>query len=134
MKKLITTLFTIISFAFFVNAQSASTFINEVNYLASNPSQGIEIAGQAGQDLAGWSIVFYAVNGTVDYVEYLNSGLIPNQQNGYGSIWYDVDQGSNAGGIALVKPNGEVVQFLSYGTLGFLNTIIQQSHQYLVPI
>lgn len=125
MKKLIITLFSIFSVGLFVIAQSASTFINEVNYLASNPQQGIEIAGQAGQDLEGWSVVMYTVNGTVDYVEYLNNGLIPNQQNGYGAIWYDVEQGSNSGGIALVNPNGAVVQFISYGTLGFLNTIIQ---------
>lgn len=125
MKKLTITLIAILSFGCFALAQSASTFINEVNYLASNPTQGLEIVGQAGQDMEGWSIVIYAVNGTVDYIEYLNNGIIPNQQNGYGSIWYDVEQGSNGGGVALVEPNGDVVQFLSYGTLGFLNTILQ---------
>ena len=125
MKKFTITLTTIISFVFALNAQSASTFINEINYLASNPTQGIEIVGQAGQDLAGWSIVMHAVDGAVEYVEYLSGGLIPSQQNGYGSIWYDVEQGTNGGGIALVNPNGAVVQFLSYGTTGFANIIIQ---------
>lgn len=124
MKKFTTTLITFISLIFTINAQSASTFINEINYLGSNPTQGIEVAGQAGQDLTGWSIASYAADGTVDYIEYLSGGVIPNQQNGYGSIWYDVEQGSNAGGVALVNPNGGVVQFLSYGTIGFVGTII----------
>lgn len=106
-------------------AQSLSTFINEVNYLASNPGErGVEIAGEAGQNLSGWSIVVYALDGTVDFITYLSAGIIPDQQNGYGTIWYDVEQSGNGGGLALVNAGGNVVQFISYGTINYANVII----------
>ena len=109
----------------FANAQSLSTFINEINYMASNPTEaGLEIAGEAGSDLAGWSLVGYALDGTIEYIDYISAGVIPNQQNGHGTFWYDVEQNSNGGGIALVNSGGNVVQFLSYGTVNFANVII----------
>lgn len=91
-----------------------SVFINEINYLISNPDQGIEVAGPAGQDLAGWQIVIYGITGLVTTSRALN-GVIPNQQNGYGAIWYDVEQGFVGNGAALINPSNEVVQFISYG-------------------
>lgn len=103
--------------------KSQSTFINEINYLASNPDQGIEVAGQAGQDLAGWELVVYGISGTVTATKSL-SGVIPNQQNGYGAIWYDVDQGAGGNGVALVNPSNNVVQFLSYGVDLLSNDLI----------
>ncbi len=107
------------------NSQSLSTFINEINYLASNPTEaGLEIAGEAGTDLAGWTVVGYALDGTVEFVEYIEAGLIPNQQNGYGTFWYDVEQTGNGGGLALVNAGGNVVQFISYGTINFSNVVI----------
>ncbi len=106
-------------------AQSISTFINEVYYIANNPAEkGVEIAGQAGTNLVGYEIVVYALDGTVAYTEYISAGIIPNKQNGYGTIWYEVDQTGNGGGLALVSPNGAVVQFISYGTINFANVII----------
>lgn len=109
----------------FLSAQSAASFINEVNYLASNPTgRGMEIAGTAGTSLNGWSAVIYNLNGTVRSVEDLSNQVIPNQQNGYGTIWYDVDQMSNGGGIALINPTGIVEQFLSYGGTPFVNYVV----------
>ncbi len=109
-----------------LNVFGQAAYINEVNYLISNPTErGMEIAGQAGQDLEGWSLVFYTASGTVDYVEYLSDAIIPSQQNGYGTIWFDVEQSGGNSGVALVNINEEAVQFLSYGALGFLqNTLI----------
>ncbi len=109
----LTTFSVLASFSLF---SQAGKFINEVNYLASNPSnRGFEIAGDAGSSLDGWEAVLYNANGTVNQTEDLGSSTIPNQQNGYGAIWYDVDQMGNGGGLALVNPNGVVEQFLSYG-------------------
>lgn len=98
-----------------------TTFINEINYLASNPSsRGIEIAGESGTNMAGWSAVFYKPDGTVESSRSMNSGQVPNQQNGHGTIWYEVEQlnsgQTNRGGAALVRPDGSVEQFSSYGT------------------
>lgn len=100
-----------------------STFINEVNYLASNPTgTGLEIAGKAGENLNGWSLVFYDLDGSVASVEDMEYRLIPSQQNGYGTVWYEVDQMSGNQGVALTNPTGVVEQFLAFG-LGALTGI-----------
>ncbi len=107
-----------------LNGQSVASFINEVNYLASNPThRGVEIAGQAGSSLDGWSAVVYNLNGTVNTVNDLGNHVIPSQQNGYGTIWYDVEQTGSGGGIALVNPNGGVEQFVSYGAAGVITAV-----------
>ena len=100
-----------------------SVFINEVNYLISNPDQGIEVAGPAGQDLAGWEIVMYGIDGTVSTTKAL-SGVIPNQDNGYGAIWYDVEQGFVGNGAVLVDPSNSIIQFVSYGLDGLSNDLV----------
>ncbi|MCI5082088.1 MAG: T9SS type A sorting domain-containing protein [Saprospiraceae bacterium] len=102
-------------------AQSVSTFINEISYLADDPvNRGLEIVGLAGEDMGGHQIAVYAADGTLEYIEYISDGVIPNKQNGYGAIWYEIDQTGDGGGVAFIRPNGEVVQFLAYGTTDFL--------------
>ncbi len=103
----------------FVSTTTAqNVFINEVNYLAEE--SGVEIAGEAGEDLDGWSMVFYDKQGRVKHTENASSSSIPNQENGYGSIWFDVEQSRQGNGVALVKPGGEVSSFSSYGNTGLL--------------
>lgn len=99
-------------FATTLNGQSV--FINEINWVGSNLTDGVEVAGPAGQDLAGWQIVIYNFLGLVSETKALN-GVIPDQDNGYGAIWYDVEQGFVGNGVALINPSNDVVQFLSYG-------------------
>jgi Secretion system C-terminal sorting domain len=126
MQKRITFSFCFFLAVFFntVSAQSVAAFINEVNYLASNPSQrGLEVAGQAGTSLNGWSAVIYNLNGTVNTVNDLGNQVIPSQQNGYGTIWVDVAQTGNGGGLALVNPDGGVAQFVSYGAAGVITAV-----------
>lgn len=101
-----------------------STFINEINYLASNPQDRfIEILGNAGQSLLGWSLVYYHVDGTVKSVENL-SGVIPLMSNDQGIVIYDVDQGTGNEGVALVNSSGEVVQFVSFGASGVESVVV----------
>lgn len=103
-----------------LNAQNFAAFINEINYIASDPTtRGLEIAGEANTSLENWSLIHYSVAGTISYVEYL-SGILPDQQSGYGFGWYEIDQSSNGGGIALVNSSGALVQFISYGTASYL--------------
>ncbi|HEX4744142.1 MAG TPA: ExeM/NucH family extracellular endonuclease [Candidatus Limnocylindria bacterium] len=98
---------------------ATSVFINEFHYDNTGTDAGefIEIAGPAGTDLTGWSIVLYnGANGAVYDTDAL-SGTIPDQQNGFGtvSLSYPVNgiQNGAPDGIALV--NGTtVIQFLSY--------------------
>lgn len=99
-------------------------FINEIHYDNGGTDSGeaIEIAAPAGTNLAGWSLVLYSVSsgatqGTV-YSTRALTGIIPDQDDGYGTI--SVAFASNGlqngaqDGIALVNPQGVVVQFLSY--------------------
>ncbi|NET61325.1 MAG: endonuclease [Symploca sp. SIO2E6] len=95
-------------------------FINEFHYDNSSTDVGefIEIAGPAGSDLAGWSLVLYNGNGGTVYDTQNLSGIIPDQGNGFGTIAINYPtngiQNGSPDGIALVDNNGTVIQFLSY--------------------
>jgi uncharacterized protein len=101
-------------------AAAISVFINEIHYdnTGTDAGEAIEIAGPAGTDLTGWSIVLYNGAGGAAYDTDALSGVIPNQQNGFGtvSLSYPVNgiQNGSPDGIALVNPSSTVVQFLSY--------------------
>ena len=106
-------------------ANTTSTiFINEFHYddstAAGDTNEFVEVAGPAGTDLTGWSIVLYNGGGTPVGQTYDTDALpspIPAQQGGYGTvaITYATNgiQNGSPDGIALV--NGTtVVQFLCY--------------------
>lgn len=92
-------------------------FINEIHYDNASADEGeaIEIAGTAGLDLAGWSLVLYNGNGGAAYNTVALSGIIPDQDNGYGTVAFSISgiQNGSPDGVALVSPDS-VVQFLSY--------------------
>jgi len=103
-----------------VNAASTDVFINEIHYDNDGADSGeaVEIAGPAGTDLAGWSVVLY--NGSSTQLNVYDtislSGIIPNQDNGYGTLEFiraGIQNGS-PDGLALVDAGDSVIQFLSY--------------------
>ena len=68
----------------------ADVFINEIHYDndSTDANEAIEIAGPAGTDLSGWSLVLYnGANGQVYDTDAL-SGVIPDQQNGFGTLLF----------------------------------------------
>ena len=71
-----------------VMAQGTTVFVNELHYDNSltDAGEAIEIAGPAGTDLTGWSLVLYNGNGGVVYNTKDLSGLIPDQENGFGTV------------------------------------------------
>ncbi len=103
---------------------NATVWINEIHYdnAGTDVDEFIEIAGPAGEDLTGWSIVRYNGANGLMYGTSTLSGTIPDLgSSGFGvvSVLYPVDgiQNGAPDGIALVD-NGTLVQFLSYeGTL-----------------
>jgi len=102
----------------------APLFINEVHYdnIGTDTGEKVEIAGPAGTDLTGWTLVAYNGNGGVPYSTTALSGSIADQGEGYGTtvVSYPQDglQNGSPDGLALVAPNGQVVEFLSYeGTM-----------------
>lgn len=95
-------------------------FINEIHYdnVSTDAGEAIEVAGPAGTDLAGWSLVLYNGNGGTTYRTDALSGVLADQGGGYGTTV--VNYASNGiqngapDGVALVDDAGNVVQFLSY--------------------
>lgn len=77
----------------------------------------IEIAGPAGTDLTGWSVVLYNGSTGLQYDSDALSGLIPDQQNGFGTVVVNYPtngiQNGAPDGIALFD-GSTVLQFISY--------------------
>lgn len=100
-------------------ARAINVWINEIHYdnVGADAGEFIEIAGVAGTDLSGYSLVLYNGNGGAVYDTDALVGVIPSLQNGYGvlAFSYPVNgiQNGSPDGIALVS-GGTVLQFLSY--------------------
>jgi uncharacterized protein len=96
----------------------AEVFINEIHYDTAGADVGefIEVAGPAGTDLTGWTLVLYNGNGGAAYGTIALSGVIPNQDDGFGTLAVLTPglQNGAPDGVALVNAAGQVVQFLSY--------------------
>jgi len=99
---------------------AAQVFINEIHYdnTGDDAGESVEIAGAAGTDLTGWSIVRYNGNGGSSYGASALSGTIADQQGGLGTVVVSYPsnglQNGAPDGIALVDHCNAVVQFLSY--------------------
>ncbi|ELR73904.1 Chitinase [Fulvivirga imtechensis AK7] len=93
-------------------------FINELHYDndGADTQEGVEIAGPAGTDLSGWSLVFYNGNGGSSYATLNLNGVLPDQQGGFGTLFFAQAgiQNGSPDGLALVDAGNTVVQFLSY--------------------
>ncbi|WKZ44184.1 MAG: ExeM/NucH family extracellular endonuclease [Anaerolineales bacterium] len=98
---------------------TSTIFINEIHYdnTGTDAGESIEIAGPAGTDLTGWSIILYNASNGAAYDTDALSGIIPNQQGGYGTVVLAYPsngiQNGSPDGIALAN-GSTLVQFLSY--------------------
>ncbi|MDF1503940.1 DNA/RNA non-specific endonuclease [Roseisolibacter sp. H3M3-2] len=101
--------------------------ISEIHYDndGTDAGEAVEIEGVAGGSLAGWTLVLYtgSTGATYGTAPTALTGVIPAQCDGRGtlSFTFPVNGLQNGGtaasepdGIALVNPQGEVVEFLSY--------------------
>ena len=99
-------------------AAPAAVWINELHYDNSGTDSGeaVEIAGDAGTSLAGWSIQLYnGADGAV-YATHPLSGSLPATcgTHGVAVVATPGMQNGSPDGIALVDGQGRLVQFLSY--------------------
>ena len=113
-----------------------SVFINEIHYdnVGGDTGEVIEVAGAAGQDLSDWSIILYNGSDGSSYNTIALGGTIPNQENGFGTLFFEVTGIQNGpDAMALVDSEDQVIQFLSYEgsfaakdgtTLGLMSTDI----------
>jgi beta-lactamase superfamily II metal-dependent hydrolase len=96
----------------------ATPWINEIHYdnTGGDVNEGVEIAGPAGLNLSGWSLVAYNGGDGASYSTTSLSGTLANQQASFGTRWFSIAglQNGSPDGIALVNTSGTVVQFLSY--------------------
>ncbi len=97
---------------------AANVWMNEFHYDndGTDINEGVEVAGVAGTDLSGWSIVAYNGNGGTSYLTETLSGVLSDQQGGFGTAFFPIPNLQNGGndGLALVDPQGTVIQFISY--------------------
>ncbi len=97
-----------------VNPPADDVILSEFHYDNSGSDVGefIEVAGTAGADLTGWSIVLYNGNGGGAYNTVALTGTL--NAEGFASVDVPGIQNGSPDGIALVKPDGTVVEFISY--------------------
>ena len=84
-------LWTIAVLAMFLGAGypawGQSVFINEIHYdnLGTDAEEVLEVAGPAGTDMKGWSLVLYNGKNGMPYRTIPLEGSIPDQQSGFGT-------------------------------------------------
>jgi len=97
---------------------TGGAWINELHYdnKGGDRNEFVEVAGPAGLDLSGWTLVGYNGNGGEAYKTVTLEGVIPNQEGGVGAVAFDFSglQNGSPDGVALISDAGEVIQFLSY--------------------
>ncbi len=97
-----------------------NVYINEFHYdnTGSDVGEFIEVAGDAGTDLTGWSLVLYNGSNGTPYNTIALDGVLADTAGGIGFDVTDLPanglQNGAPDGIALVNADGEVVEFLSY--------------------
>lgn len=99
------------------SAAAANVWINEIHYdnASMDLGEGVEVAGPAGTSLSGYSLVFYNGGDGKAYKTVALSGILDNENCGYGALWFAVPDIQNGApdGLALVWGT-QVIQFLSY--------------------
>ncbi len=95
-----------------------TVFVNELHYdnTGGDTGEGVEIAGPAGTDLAGWSVVLYNGANQQTYNTVNLTGTISNMCSGFGVLHFPIAgiQNGSPDGLALVNDSATVIQFLSY--------------------
>ncbi|WP_052307858.1 ExeM/NucH family extracellular endonuclease [Nakamurella multipartita] len=102
-------------------ADPPAVWVNEIHYdnAGTDVDEAIEVAGPAGTDLTGWSLVLYngdTATAAIRYRTLALSGSLPDQSGGYGTAFVAAPglQNGDRDGFALVDAAGTVVQLLSY--------------------
>lgn len=93
-------------------------WVNEIHYdnNGADSGEGVEIIGVAGVDLSQYGLELYNQGASYDVVPL--TGVLPNQQSGYGAVWVPItgmQNGPNDGVALVVNATSEVLFFLGYG-------------------
>ena len=97
---------------------SGAPWINEFHYDNASTDVGefVEVAGPAGLDLAGYQLLGYNGANGLEYSAVALGGILPAEAGCVGALAFAFPSLQNGGpdGIALVDPQGTVLEFLSY--------------------
>ncbi|GAB3460293.1 ExeM/NucH family extracellular endonuclease [Actinophytocola sediminis] len=96
--------------------EPAAPTISELHYdnLGTDTGEALEVEAPVGFDLTGWQLALYNGNGGAVYNTRALSGTV--DQTGVVVATYPTDglQNGSPDGVALVRPNGTIAEFLSY--------------------
>ncbi|TDC53631.1 ExeM/NucH family extracellular endonuclease [Jiangella ureilytica] len=97
-------------------AAEGDPFISEIHYdnAGTDTGEAIEIQADPGTDLTGWQIVLYNGNGNAVYNTRTLSGTVPAAGVVVATYPTDGLQNGSPDGVALVRPDTTVAEFLSY--------------------
>ena len=120
MKTMLRLVTSVLFCCFFLPAALAQdVFINEIHYdnSGADTGEGIEIAGPAGTDLSGWSIVLYNGSNGAEYNNIALSGTIADLQGGLGTVSFTIAGIQN--GNSDLSPFGAInmlnAKYLAFG-------------------
>jgi 5'-nucleotidase len=105
-------------------AEPTAPFLSEIHYdnVGADTGEALEIEAPVGFDLTGWQIVLYNGSNNSSYGTRTLSGTVP--EAGVVVATYPTDglQNGSPDGVALVRPDNSVAEFLSYeGTMTAAN-------------
>ena len=97
-------------------AAADTPFISELHYdnTGTDSGEAVEVEAPTGFDLTGWQIVLYNGNGGAAYNTQTLSGLVPDAGVVVQTYAANGIQNGAPDGVALVKPDGTVAEFLTY--------------------
>ena len=99
-------------------ATTGQPWINEFHYddVSTDSGEFVEVAGPAGLDLSGYELIGYNGANGLEYTTVALGGIVPSEAGCVGAVSFAFPGLQNGGpdGIALVDPQGVVVEFLSY--------------------
>jgi len=97
-------------------AQGPAVTINELHYdnAGTDTGEAIEVAAPQGTNLSGWSLVLYNGSGGASYATRTLSGTVGASRVAVVELPVNGLQNGSPDGVALVEPDGDVAQFLSY--------------------
>jgi 5'-nucleotidase len=98
-------------------AEAADTpFISEIHYdnVGADSGEAVEVQAPAGTDLTGWQVVLYNGNGGTAYNTQTLPGTVPDAGVVVQTYPADGIQNGAPDGVALIKADGSVAEFLSY--------------------
>ena len=124
-----TTAGVVLAALFSAHASATSVWINEIHYDNTGGDVGefVEIAGTAGTDLTGWSLVLYNGSASNPYNTEPLSGALSDDTGtglGFSTVGFGGIQNGAPDGLALVDSGDDVIQLLSYeGTFTALSGV-----------